>query len=390
VRWTILTGEYPPQAGGVSDYTRSVASHLAAAGDDVHVWAPRPGVADGVGAGKEPQRGAATVHLLPDRFGPRTLAGLAASVRRDRAGEGPLLVQYSPPAFGCKAMNLPFCLWVAGQSRRIPVWVMFHEVAYPLDPGQPLRHHVLGRANRLMAQILARSAARIFVSIPAWGDLLHLIDAKIGPVTWLPVPSNVATAADDAAAAIIRARYVGDGGGMLVGHFGTFGGLITQKLDAILPNVLGAVGDRQLLLVGRGSVTHCEAVARRHPNLGVRLHAAEGLSAQGVADHLAACDLMVQPYPDGMSSRRGSGMAGLAIGVPVVTNRGHLTEPFWASSHAVALAGDGSPGEFGATVDALLDDPAARAALGRRAQALYAQQFSIERIVETLRAAGRV
>jgi len=38
--WAIITGEYPPQAGGVSDYTRIVAEALVAAGDEVHVWTP--------------------------------------------------------------------------------------------------------------------------------------------------------------------------------------------------------------------------------------------------------------------------------------------------------------------------------------------------------------
>ena len=37
--WHMITGEYPPQAGGVSDYSRVVARGLVAAGDAVHVYA---------------------------------------------------------------------------------------------------------------------------------------------------------------------------------------------------------------------------------------------------------------------------------------------------------------------------------------------------------------
>jgi hypothetical protein len=45
IRWHMITGEYPPQAGGVSDYSRVVARGLAAAGDTVHVYAPEnPGI----------------------------------------------------------------------------------------------------------------------------------------------------------------------------------------------------------------------------------------------------------------------------------------------------------------------------------------------------------
>ena len=38
--WHILTGEYPPQPGGVSDYCRQVAAGLAEVGDSVCVWCP--------------------------------------------------------------------------------------------------------------------------------------------------------------------------------------------------------------------------------------------------------------------------------------------------------------------------------------------------------------
>jgi hypothetical protein len=59
----LLTGEYPPQQGGVGDYTAALAAALARRGCEVHVWAPAPATAD---------RRGVTVHELPDRFGPRT------------------------------------------------------------------------------------------------------------------------------------------------------------------------------------------------------------------------------------------------------------------------------------------------------------------------------
>jgi len=38
--WALITGEYPPQPGGVGDYTRLVAAGIASVGGEVHVWAP--------------------------------------------------------------------------------------------------------------------------------------------------------------------------------------------------------------------------------------------------------------------------------------------------------------------------------------------------------------
>ena len=120
-RWAILTGEYPPRPGGVSDYTRLVATGLAAAGDSVTVYAPRPAEGgDGV-----------AVCELPGGFGPRSLhfleRALAARPRPDR-----IWIQYAPHAFGWKGMNVPFAAWVAARAKHVaPVWVMFHEVAVP-------------------------------------------------------------------------------------------------------------------------------------------------------------------------------------------------------------------------------------------------------------------
>jgi len=76
----------------------------------------------------------------------------------------------------------------------------------------------------------------------------------------------------------------------------------------------------------------------QNPHLGIRIAATGELPAEQIPAHLRACDLLVQPFPDGVSSRRTSVMAGLANGVPVVTNLGLLSEPLWRKSGAVALA----------------------------------------------------
>ncbi|MGH7880864.1 MAG: glycosyltransferase, partial [Candidatus Binataceae bacterium] len=124
--WQILTGEYPPQRGGVSDYTQIVARGLAAAGDEVHVWAPPTDGADAEDA-------SVVVHRVADRFGLRTLARLAAMIAQ--SGGGRLLTQYEPQAFGWKGMNLPLCAWLLGRRGRGAPTVMFHEVMFPIVRG---------------------------------------------------------------------------------------------------------------------------------------------------------------------------------------------------------------------------------------------------------------
>jgi len=64
--WHLITGEYPPQPGGVSDYTRLVAIELARAGDVVNVWAPCPLASESVDEGT-------IVHRIPWHFGSSAL-----------------------------------------------------------------------------------------------------------------------------------------------------------------------------------------------------------------------------------------------------------------------------------------------------------------------------
>jgi glycosyltransferase involved in cell wall biosynthesis len=379
-RWAILTGEYPPQPGGVSDYTRLVARGLAAAGDGVAVYAPPAG-------GPDPADPGVVVRRLPDHFGPRGLLGLdRALARRPRSDR--VLVQYVPHAFGWRAMNLPFAGWVAARAARLSrVWVMFHEVAAPF--GRRPAHAVRGTVNRAMARLVAGAAERVFVSIPAWAGLLRRVCPRAARAEWLPAPCSVDTAADPAAVAAARGRYAAEPGARLVGHFGTFGPLVADLLGPVAGRVLRDNPAARLLLIGRGSGEYRERLAAAEPDLAGRLAAAGGLPAAAVAAHLRACDVLAQPYPDGVSARRTSVMAGLANGVPVVTNLGFLSEPLWASAAGVVVAPGPAPEAVAAAAGAVLGmSDAARAELGRRGAELYAATFALERTIGRLRDPG--
>lgn len=377
VNWHILTGEYPPQPGGVSDYTRLVARELARAGDRVRVWSspcvePAP-FDEGV-----------EMHRLPDHFGPRSLSLLNNALRPD-TDSSRIFVQYVPQAFGWKSLNLPFCLWLS-LRRRERIWVMFHEVYYPLRRRQPLSHNVLGVGTRLMAALVARAAQRIFVSTPGWNSLLKPLAAKDQPVTWLPVPSCVPVQSDDASAAAVRAKYAPVGGVRIIGHFGSFGRNIAELLMDSLPPLLSSRDDCALLLMGRGGESVRDEFIQHHPELRGKVHASGALPDADISHHLSACDVLVQPFVDGVSGRRTSVMAGLAHGLPIVTTTGPATEPVWAESGAVALTPVGDMCAMAQAVERLLIDDAARECLSKCAVALYQARFDIRHTVSTLRA----
>ena len=125
-------------------------------------------------------------------------------------------------------------------------------------------------------------------------------------------------------------------------------------------------------------------LARDYPACEGRLCATGALPSYEVACHLAACDVVLQPYPDGVTGRRSSLMSPLALGRPIVTTTGHLTEPFWQDTNAVVLVPAGSGDNLARAVQDLLDDPSRRQQLGTNAMELYRQRFALQHTIDAL------
>jgi glycosyltransferase involved in cell wall biosynthesis len=371
--WHLITGEYPPAPGGVADYSRSVAWGLAATGDEVHVWAP-------VAPGREltPDPGV-TLHALRDGFGPGGLGHLAREFARHPSPRR-VLLQYVPQAFGLKGMNLPFCAWLAS-LRRTEIWVMFHEVFVGWESVHNARRFALAVATQTMAALLLARADRVFVSTTSWETNLRSVAVRNPRATWLPIPSGLPAPIPHDAHQQVRTRLAG-AGTVLVGHFGTYGPSIAPFLRRTALDLLNADPRLLLLLVGRGGECFARDLSQ-DPALAGRVVATGGLAGGDVAAHLAACKILIQPYGDGVSTRRTSLMAGLSIGVPIATNEGFLSEPFWRHSRAVELAP--SPDGVAAAAAALLRDPVRASEVGERGRELYRARFSLERTIETLR-----
>jgi glycosyltransferase involved in cell wall biosynthesis len=361
----LLAPEYPPDCGGVGDYTALVAAGLAAAGDDVHVWYPAErGMAGPIAHPNGPRL---TVHRLPDRFRRASRRALAAALS---AEPGILLAQYVPGAYGARGLNVPFCRWLAGMRRAgTDVRVMFHEPFFYFGFARPWRN-VFAVVQRVMAAVLLRAGTRVYYSTETWTRLLTMY----GPQTHvdvLPIPATIPADIPDEAVARARERRKA---AFVMGHFGTYGDHVGRQLEKILPPLLRRLPASRVLLVGRGS----EAFVRTMPlDVRDRIDATGPVTGAEAAAALRACDLLVQPYPDGVTTRRTSVMAGLTTSIPVITTAGPLTEPLWVESSAVAIAPAGDVPALVAMAAKLAGDPAARAALGVRGRELYDGRFAL-------------
>lgn len=379
--WHIITPEYPPQPGGVSDYTSMVGNALAQAGDEIHVWCP-------TFTGETPAASGVTVHREFGDFSRSDLARVDKLLDRFTSPRR-LLVQWVPHGYGQRAMNLAFCWWLWRRARqhRDRVELMVHEPFLEFT-GRSAKQNAVALVQRLMTMILLRTAKRVWISIPAWETYWrpYTFGGQL-EFRWLPVASNIQVIDDPEAIKLVRSRYVADDG-LVVGHFGAYDRLNTNLMIAAVSALIGAGSKNILLLLGRGSDAMRDALIEAHPEMADDVYATGALDAAHLSLHLGACDVMLQPYVDGVSSRRSSIMAALAHGVPVVTTSGPFTEELWAESGAVQLVPVNEVKELREETKRLLADVSARNHLAGEAQALYSARFDIEVTVKTLRDAA--
>ncbi|HEV7396246.1 MAG TPA: glycosyltransferase family 4 protein [Pyrinomonadaceae bacterium] len=382
----LITCEYPPQVGGVSDYSRMVANGLAAAGDEVHVWCPPADVYLNDSAGSSTESPGVFVHRAFGTFTPSDLRRIGESLDRFEAPRR-VLVQWVPHGYGYRSMNLQLCLWLWNRAKlkRDRVELMVHEPFLAFGEGSR-KQDGAAAIHRAMIVMLLKSAARVWVSIPEWETRLRPFAlGQKKEFTWLPVPSNIPLVEDPKGVIAIRSR-ISVLNGFLLGHFGAYDKYLTEIMLEVLPPLLKSNDRIQVLLVGRGSTELRERLASQELDLAARLHATGLVSATEVSRHISACDAMLQPYQDGVSGRRTSVMTALSHGVPVVTTKGTATEPVWSEGEPVLLtqAGD-NPALIAATLS-LLDDSRQRDSLARAGEALYRTQFAIEQTISRLRA----
>jgi glycosyltransferase involved in cell wall biosynthesis len=378
--WTILTCEYPPGCGGVGDYTAQVASALAKAGDQVVVFSPPQ-------AGAPLDQPGVEVVLLDDTYGRQSRDAIA---RRIAAQPTTVLVQYVPTAFGLKGANLPWCRWLLELSRRgADVRVMFHEPYFSYG-WKPLHQSPLSIVQRLMARVLLRVGDETCLSTESWRPYLipYAAEGARRRFVTLPVPSSIPRCDRADVAADTRRRLLGRRA-VLIGHFGTYGAHVAPMLRAAAVMVLTEEPTAAMVCMGAGSEAFVADLVAARPELRGCLHATGRMAPADVAATLTACDLVLQPYPDGVTTRRTSVMAALQNGRPVLTTTGHLTEPVWADTGAVAMTDAGDVPGFVAAARALLSRPAERMALAARGDDTYRRRFALEHTIAWLRS-GRV
>ena len=315
MRIALLTGEYPPQPGGIGDYTAELGAALLARGHDVLVFT----IADGRFQIVDLARARTGLQSpSPNRYadwGWSCWGAVRAALARTQPDV--LHIQYQTGAYAMHpAINfLPWRLRLLRQRPRVIVTAHDLRLPYLFPKAGPLRGWV---TRRLLADADA-------VVVTNEADFLHVSQERSNVLELIPIGSNIAVAPPpgyDRAA--WRARLGAADDTIVVAYFGLIS--YTKGLDVLLDALVRLPVNIRLLVVGgAASATADRAYAERiqqqiaAQGLASRVTSAGHCPADQVSGYLLAADMAALPFSDGASFRRGSLLAVLAHGLPTVT-----------------------------------------------------------------------
>ncbi len=372
----LVTGEFPPMQGGMGDFTNEVGKALIELGIETSVITST----QAQGPRDERYDPALTVYPIISRWGWGHWRPILDLVRRERFDV--LNLQYQAAAYGMHpAINfLPLRLKGPGtfrSARPLPkIVVTFHDlkVPYLFPKAGPVRWWVVMALVRWSeATIVTNRQDLLTLQATCSNDLSRYYLIPIGSNIEPSPPSNYNRDQQ-------RARWGVGPDGILLSYFGFLneskGG---EVLIRTLERLVRDGRDVRLLMVGGqfGSSDPTNvAYAQYIKSLIEELGLAERVLWTGfttpdqVSANLLASDICVLPYRDGASFRRGSFMAALIHGLPIVSTRPQVPLPELADGQNIALAPPDDVEALAAKIVALAASPQQRARLGAGAAEL--------------------
>ncbi|HSD85284.1 MAG TPA: glycosyltransferase [Anaerolineae bacterium] len=371
----LITGEYPPQQGGVGDFTRELARALNAQG---HLTQVITTTASGQrSAFNQSQEDSIVVQRVIGSWGVRCWGEIAEVAKREQFDV--LSIQYEPAAYAMRiGVNFLPSAWVR-RLIKVPIVTTFHDLLVP---------YLFPKAGSLrwkIVEYLARHSDAVIVTNGEDRARLANLPSPIPNLDTIPIGSNIDPLKKgkfDRAAE--RARWGIRPAERVLGYFGFLslskgGSDLLQALKALidqdLPIKLLLIGGR----TGSSDPTNAEYAAQVDQlvellRMQERVIATGYLEPVDVSRALGACDVLVLPYVDGASLRRGSLHAAIAHGRAIVTTEPRYPIEGLKHEESVLYVPPNDPQALAAAVQRVLQDSVLREHLQsavRQAAKLY-------------------
>ncbi len=369
-----VTGEYPPMEGGVGAFTKELAKELDGQGHDVHIITSKRARPRDKGRSlwdlKEPYEvGYATLHARVGRWRWGAMSIVAAAAARFDLDI--VNIQYQAIAFD---MNIPAINFLPWRLREVtPVIATFHDLRTPylFPKAGPLRRGVVNH--------LARSAEGVICTNQQDAQLLRDIGLEDHHLIIIPIGSNISATdptTDDILA--VRTRLGLKPADRLIGYFGFINE--SKGVDRLLSALALLSADTHLVLIGgptgasdakgnRRLLDELQGIVR-NLDLGDRVHWSGYLPDPDISAFLNAAEVLVLPYRDGVSFRRGTFMAVTAHGRPLITTASKVSIPELIHGENVWLAPIDDASALGQAIVDVLSDQELQKKLGEGGRAL--------------------
>ena len=381
MRILFITGEFPPMQGGVGDCTNEIAQGLAARGADVRVLTSAKASLPHASR-LTPHASRLTVLPLIERWDWSSHRVLARVLREFAPHIAH--IQYQTGAFAMHpAINFAPRRFKSPTTKFVTT---FHDlrVPYLFPKAGPVRDWV--------TRELARSSDAVIATND--DDYTQLLTLNLKLLTLIPIGSNIPiTESPNHPRDAWRAQLGVREDETLLCYFGF---LNESKGGETLIRALALIPNAKLLMIGG-------KVGASDPTNAIYLSKIESLISnlqltdrilwtdytppEIVTANFYASDVCVLPYRDGASYRRGTLMAALAHGMPIVTTVASRQSPVVSSSLPPLRDGENcllvppdDPRALAEAIQRAIVSPELRAKIGAGARAL-AQHFTWDKIV---------
>lgn len=376
----LVSGEFPPMEGGVGAFTQELARALSTQGHEVHIITSRKARPAGALRSFSTRNDAielnfAELHPRIERWRWPSVATVVDIVLRHELQV--LNIQYQAAAYNMSSPAINLLPW---RTRNlVKTIVTFHDLRVP---------YLFPKAGRLRAaavNYMAKKAHGAIVTNP--GDYQALKASVKTPLVQIPIGSNIRIYTPNHIEIEEARRQLKLGkADCLLAYFGF---LNESKGAETLLHAVATLPERYHLVfiggqTGASDPTNVEflqgiKVLIAELGLGERVHWTGFVSDTRVSTFLHAADLVAMPYRDGASFRRGTLMAVLAHGRPLLTTIPSEPAPELQHGKNVWLIPADDASALAAAAIQLVGDPALRRSLGEGA-AQTAKLFTWEQI----------
>lgn len=377
----LVTGEYPPMEGGVGAFTQELAQAMADLGHDIHVITSKEARPESTNLKaseiKEP------ITLPFGQLHPRVKKWKWASLSEvvDVAIRHDLdivNIQYQAAAYNMRSAAINFLPWRL--KHVVKTAVTFHDLRVP---------YLFPKAGGLRKTAVHYMAKQSFGNIATNPeDFAQLQRVSHTPVRQIPIGSNITTYTPNHIEIAEARDLLGvDVDDCLLGYFGFLNE--SKGADTLIAALAQLPDSTHLVFIGGqtgasdpdNNQSFLGQLHQQIKDLGLtdRVHWTGFVDDQRVSTFLNAADMMVMPYRDGVSLRRGTLMAALAHKRPLLSTMPQIPTPELVHGENCWLVSVDDADALTQAVQTLWADPDLRAKLGNGATAV-ADLFTWDKI----------